>query len=112
MPFGEGLDAGKGETEWIVARDKPSTDEIFNSLEQHKGKITGTFCFSFYFYFYFYLSFSFYFSVSFSFSVSLYLLLLLGTIGRVARDELLKSKLTNNTLGKIWRLADTDQVEN
>merc|ERR1711936_1459560 len=28
--------------------------------------------------------------------------------GRVARDELLKSKLTNNILGKIWRLADTD----
>ena len=23
MPFGEGLDAGKGELEWIVARDKP-----------------------------------------------------------------------------------------
>ena len=23
MPFGEGLDAGKGEVEWIVARDKP-----------------------------------------------------------------------------------------
>merc|ERR1712088_19976 len=43
MPFGEGLDAGKGELEWIVAR-----------------------------------------------------------------DELLKSKLTNNILGKIWRLADTD----
>merc|ERR1711872_898231 len=26
----------------------------------------------------------------------------------VARDELLKSRLTNNILGKIWRLADTD----
>ena len=23
MPFGEGMDAGKGEVEWIVARDKP-----------------------------------------------------------------------------------------
>merc|ERR1712107_245 len=28
--------------------------------------------------------------------------------GRVARDELLKSRQTNNILGKIWRLADTD----
>ena len=23
LPFGEGMDAGKGELEWIVARDKP-----------------------------------------------------------------------------------------
>jgi len=29
--------------------------------------------------------------------------------GRVARDELIKSKLSNNVLGKIWRLADYDQ---
>merc|ERR550534_2925028 len=68
MPFGEGLDAGKGEVEWIVARDKPKYDEVFQTLEQNNGKITG----------------------------------------RVARDELLKSRLTNNILGKIWRLADTD----
>merc|ERR1711974_57101 len=68
LPFGDGMDAGKGEVEWIVARDKPKCDEIFQTLEQHDGKITG----------------------------------------RVARDELLKSKLTNNILGKIWRLADTD----
>merc|ERR1719427_1910001 len=69
LPFGEGFDAGKGEVEWIVARDKPKSDEIFQTLEQQNGKITG----------------------------------------RVARDELLKSKLTNNILGKIWRLADADQ---
>jgi len=69
LPFGQGVMAGRGETEWIVGRDKPRSDEIFNTLEQHNGKITG----------------------------------------RVARDELLKSKLTNNVLGKIWRLADTDQ---
>ena len=30
-------------------------------------------------------------------------------VGRVARDELVKSKLSNNILGKIWRLADHDQ---
>merc|ERR1719430_194938 len=69
LPFGEGVDAGMGEEEWIVARDKPKSDEIFQTLEQQNGKITG----------------------------------------RVARDELLKSKLTNNILGKIWRLADADQ---
>jgi len=69
LPFCDGVDAGIGEQEWIVARDKPKCDEIFQTLEQHNGKITG----------------------------------------RVARDELLKSKLTNNILGKIWRLADTDQ---
>jgi len=69
MPFGQGVDAGKGEREWIVSRDKHKSDEIFNTLEQHNGKITG----------------------------------------RTARDELLKSKLTNNVLGKIWRLADADQ---
>ena len=75
MPFGEGLDAGKGEIEWIVARDKPKYyanhlqnmhdirvnnhclsfqtpfeqlvktffryDEVFQTLEQNNGKITG-----------------------------------------------------------------------
>ena len=26
---------------WVVAKDKPKYDEIFNSLEQDKGKVTG-----------------------------------------------------------------------
>jgi len=69
LPYGKGIDAGIGEKIWIVSRDKSKYDEIFNSLEQQNGKITG----------------------------------------RVARDELLKSKLSNNVLGKIWRLADHDQ---
>jgi len=69
MPYGKGIDAGIGEKIWIVSRDKSKYDEIFNSLEQQNGKITG----------------------------------------RVARDELVKSKLSNNVLGKIWRLADHDQ---
>jgi len=69
MPCGEGIDAGIGEKIWIVTRDKSKYDDIFNSLEQQNGKITG----------------------------------------RVARDELVKSKLSNNVLGKIWRLADHDQ---
>jgi len=29
--------------------------------------------------------------------------------GRVAKEELLKSKLSSNVLGKVWRLADVDQ---
>ena len=28
-------------TRWVVAKDKPKYDEIFNSLEQDKGKVTG-----------------------------------------------------------------------
>ena len=70
MPCGEGIDAGKGEKVWIVSRDKIKYDEVFNSLEQQGGRITG----------------------------------------RVAKEELVKSKLSNNVLGKIWQLADHDQV--
>jgi len=69
MPCGEGIDAGKGEKVWIVSRDKIKYDEVFNSLEQQGGRITG----------------------------------------RVAKEELVKSKLSNNVLGKIWQLADHDQ---
>jgi len=69
LPCGDGVDAGKGEKDWIVNRFKPKYDEVFNALEQQNGKITG----------------------------------------RVAKDELIKSKLSNQVLGKIWRLADTDE---
>ena len=31
-------------------------------------------------------------------------------LGRVARDELLKSRLTNNILGKIWRWEDCIEI--
>lgn len=68
MPVGKGADEGIGEREWIVSRDKPKYDNIFNALEQVEGKITG----------------------------------------RVAREELVKSKLPSKELGKIWRLADID----
>jgi len=68
MPVGKGANEGIGERDWIVNRDKPKYDNVFNSLEQVEGKITG----------------------------------------RVAREELIKSKLPSKELGKIWRLADVD----
>ena len=42
MPDGKGFMAGVGEKIWIVSRDKAKYDEIFSSLEQHNGKITGS----------------------------------------------------------------------
>ena len=39
----------------------------------------------------------------------IFYVLIKHNVGRVAQDELDKSKLSNNILGKIWRLADHDQ---
>lgn len=39
---GEGVDAGKGEPEWIVAKDRHKYDSLFQSLNPIDGKITGT----------------------------------------------------------------------
>lgn len=43
-PFGfgrnEGVLAGHGDLEWIVAKSKPLYDDLFNSLEQVGGKLT------------------------------------------------------------------------
>lgn len=38
---GEGIDAGYGEPEWIVSKDKPKYDELFVKLSPTEGKITG-----------------------------------------------------------------------
>lgn len=38
---GEGIDAGVGELDWIVNRDKPKYDEVFNTLNPVDGKVTG-----------------------------------------------------------------------
>lgn len=38
---GEGIDAGYGEPEWIVNKDKRRYDEIFQNLSPTDGKITG-----------------------------------------------------------------------
>jgi len=41
LPVGTGVNEGIGESGWIVEREKPKYDEIFNSLEQQGGKVTG-----------------------------------------------------------------------
>lgn len=38
---GEGVDEGYGEVEWIVSRNKPEYDELFNKLSPIDGKIPG-----------------------------------------------------------------------
>ncbi|ENN74083.1 EH domain-containing protein 3 isoform X2 [Dendroctonus ponderosae] len=66
---GEGIDAGAGEHDWIVNREKPRYDEVFNQLNPVGGKVTGM----------------------------------------AAKSEMVKSKLPNTVLSKVWKLADVDQ---
>ncbi|KAL0276392.1 UNVERIFIED_CONTAM: hypothetical protein PYX00_003980 [Menopon gallinae] len=66
---GEGIDAGHGEMEWIVNKEKYKYDNIFESLNPIDGKISGS----------------------------------------SAKSEMVKSKLPNSILGKIWKLADIDR---
>ncbi|KAG5263474.1 hypothetical protein AALO_G00265230 [Alosa alosa] len=67
--YGEGAGEGIDELEWIVARDKPSYDEIFYTLSPVNGKVSGA----------------------------------------MAKKEMVKSKLPNTVLGKIWKLSDVDK---
>lgn len=66
---GEGVNAGVGETEWVIAKDKYKYDEIFDKLNPVDGKVTGA----------------------------------------SAKQEMVRSKLPNNVLGKIWKLSDVDK---
>ncbi|CAH0562636.1 unnamed protein product [Brassicogethes aeneus] len=66
---GEGIDAGAGELDWIVSRDKEKYMSIFSSLNPVDGKVTGM----------------------------------------TAKLEMVKSKLPNTVLSKIWKLADVDK---
>lgn len=66
---GEGADKGRGEIEWVVAKDRYKYDEIFESLNPIDGKVTGA----------------------------------------AAKQEMVKSRLPNSTLGKIWKLSDIDK---
>jgi hypothetical protein len=72
-PFGvgrlEGADKGRGEEEWVVAKDRYKYDEMFQGLNPINGKISGA----------------------------------------AAKSELVKSKLPNTILGKIWKLSDIDR---
>jgi len=66
---GEGINAGVGEIEWIVAKDRYKYDAIFDTLNPIDGKVSGS----------------------------------------AAKGEMIKSKLPNNVLGKIWKLSDVDK---
>ncbi|KAB7501233.1 EH domain-containing protein 1 [Armadillidium nasatum] len=66
---GEGIDAGAGEPEWIVAKDRYKYDQLFETLNPIDGKITGS----------------------------------------AAKAEMVKSKLPNSVLGKVWKLSDIDK---
>ena len=41
MQGGEGVNAGVGEVEWVVAKDRFKYDQTFDSLNPIDGKITG-----------------------------------------------------------------------
>ncbi|KAJ1531808.1 hypothetical protein ONE63_000462 [Megalurothrips usitatus] len=66
---GEGVDAGAGEIEWVVNKDRFKWDTIFDTLGPVDGKVTGA----------------------------------------CAKAEMVKSKLPNAVLGKIWKLSDIDK---
>jgi len=65
----EGINAGVGETDWIVTRTRHEYDQVFNQLSPQSGKISGA----------------------------------------TAKQEMIKSKLPNNVLGRIWKLSDIDK---
>ncbi|KAJ8971964.1 hypothetical protein NQ314_000446 [Rhamnusium bicolor] len=66
---GEGCNAGYGEMEWIVNKERANSDTLFDSLNPVNGKLSGA----------------------------------------TVKEELLKSKLPNAILGKIWKLSDVDR---
>lgn len=66
---GEGCNAGFGEIDWIVNKERAKYDALFESLSPVNGRISGS----------------------------------------TAKDQLLKSKLPNSVLGKIWKLSDVDK---
>jgi len=66
---GEGINAGIGEVEWVIAKDRYKYDEAFDRLNPIDGKVSGA----------------------------------------AAKQEMIKSKLPNNVLGKIWKLSDVDK---
>ncbi|XP_042207992.1 EH domain-containing protein 3-like isoform X1 [Homarus americanus] len=66
---GEGADAGAGDPDWIVAKDRFKYDQLFDNLNPVDGKITGS----------------------------------------AAKHEMLKSKLPNSVLGKVWKMSDIDK---
>eukprot|EP00918_Siedleckia_nematoides_P010749 GHVU01023509.1.p1 GENE.GHVU01023509.1~~GHVU01023509.1.p1 ORF type:complete len:536 (-),score=79.31 GHVU01023509.1:146-1753(-) len=66
---GEGVDKGREDAEWVVAKDRYKYDEMFQTLNPINGKVTGA----------------------------------------AAKSEMVKSRLPNSALGKIWKLSDVDK---
>ena len=66
---GEGVDEGRDDEEWIVAKDKYKYDDQFAELNPVNGRVTGA----------------------------------------AAKSIMVKSRLPNSALGKIWKLADVDK---
>lgn len=83
---GEGIDAGAGEIDWICNKDRARTDPIFEGLDPIDGKIGGAGKKT---------------SILFHFKFTNFSFL-------AAKSELLKSKLPNSVLSKIWKLSDVD----
>ncbi|KAL1492622.1 hypothetical protein ABEB36_010858 [Hypothenemus hampei] len=90
---GEGIDAGAGEHDWIVNREKVKYDEVFQQLNPVDGKISGM-------------------------AVLNAPPTLIGiwtkkkkfwSLHRSAKSEMVKSKLPNSVLSKVWKLADVDR---
>ncbi|XP_018578747.1 EH domain-containing protein 1-like isoform X1 [Anoplophora glabripennis] len=79
---GEGIDAGAGELDWIVSREKPKYDDIFKSLNPTDGKVTG---------------------------MGLITETQANGSNMTAKSEMVKSKLPNSVLSKVWKLADVDK---
>jgi hypothetical protein len=66
---GEGTDAASLEPIWVVDKERPKYDQIFQSLDPIDGKITGP----------------------------------------KVKSVMVKSKLPNRVLAKIWKLSDIDR---
>lgn len=93
---GEGIDAGFGEHDWICDRDREKTDPLFESLNPVDGKITGAGKWIFIVVLY---------SKRFGLNIISYFKKKKPT---AAKSELIKSKLPNSVLSKIWKLSDVD----
>jgi EH domain-containing protein 1 len=83
------MDEGAGDHDWVVAKLRFNTDVKFDALDPVDGKITGAgeniinYCY-----------------------VDIVLTILFCA---AAKQEMIKSKLPNAVLGKVWKLADVDK---
>lgn len=88
---GEGIHAGVGEHHWICEKNRVNTDPMFEKLNPIDGKISGAgkqgFC---------------------PYKVGRNLLKPVFNAISAAKSELIKSKLPNSVLSKVWKLSDVD----